>query len=92
MYVNDRSSQVKNGRLLQYADDVLYYAQVQMWEMFISYYYLRILYICYVEYLCRSKMGLNIEKYNMMWFWPRSLISSTLEDIVNDGIHLFEYR
>ena len=67
MYVNDRISQVKNGRLLQYADGTLYCAQVQLLEMFINYYYLRILYICYVEYLCRSNMALNIEKYSVMW-------------------------
>ena len=38
VYVNDRTSQVKNGRLLQYADDELYYAQVQIRGMFITYY------------------------------------------------------
>ena len=85
------TSQVKNGRLLQYTDDVLYYAQVQMWEMFINY-YLRIFYICYIGYLCRSKMALNIEKYSVMWVWPGSLISSTLEGIVNDGMNLLEYH
>ena len=42
--INDMPSQVKNGQLLQYADDVLYYAKVQIRGMFISY-YLRILYI-----------------------------------------------
>ena len=37
------------------------------------------------HWISQSKMRLNIEKSSVMWFRPRSLINSPLEDIVVNG-------
>ena len=83
VYVNDMPSQIKHGQLLQYADDTaLLCSGANSGEVH------RLLsedLLCLTHWISRSKMHLNIEKSSVMWFRPRSLVNSSLEDIVVDG-------
>ena len=86
MYVNDMPSQVKHGRLLQYTD-----ARADDTALLCSDASARDVHqmlsedlLCLTHWISQSKMWLNLEKSSVMWFRPRSLINSPLEDIVVD--------
>ena len=83
VYVNDMPSQIKYGWLLQYTDDTgLLCSGTTSGDVH------RLLsedLLCLTHLISRSKMCLNIEKSSVMWFRPRSLVNSPLEDIVVDG-------
>ena len=83
VYVNDMPSQIKHDQLLQYADDTALLClgttpgdvhQLLSEDL-----------LCLTRWISWSKMCLNIEKSSVMWFQPRSLVNSPLEDIVVDG-------
>ena len=80
VYVNDMLSQIN---FLQYADDTaLLYSGTTPGDVH------RLLsedLSCLTHWISQSKMRLNIEKSSVMWFQPRSLVNSPLEDIVVDG-------
>ena len=84
VYVNNMPSQVKHGWLLQYADDTALLCSGANPRDVVH----RMLsedLLCLTRWISQSKMWLNLEKSSVMWFRPRSLINSALEDIVVDG-------
>ena len=77
-------SQIKHGQLLQYADDsarLCSSANPRDVHRLLSEDLL-----CLSHWISQSKMLFNIEKSSVMWFRPRPLINSPLEDIVVDGM------
>lgn len=83
VYVNDIPLQIKHGQLLQYADDTALLCSGPTPEDVH-----RLLsedLLCLTHWISQSKMRLNIEKSSVMWFRPRSLADSSLEDVVVDG-------
>ena len=86
VYMNDLSSQLFCGCLLQYADDTALICSgptLNVVHQQLSDDLTRLL-----SWVKQSKMQLNIEKSSIMWFQPRSLSHVSPPNVVVDGAPL----
>ena len=84
--MNNMSSQIVHGRLLQYADDTaLIYSGPTMDD---DHKQLSVDLSKHSIWKQQSKMQLNTGKYSVMWFRPRSLVHHTPPDVAINGTSL----
>ena len=86
VYMNNLSSQVTCGSLLQYADDTALICAGSTLSVVHQQ-------LCddlsrLLSWVNQSKMQLNIEKSSIMWFRPRSLLTVSPPDVVVDSTPL----
>ena len=86
VYMNDLSSQVTGGTLLQYADDTALICSGSTLD--VVHQCLSDDLSCLLSWVRQSKMQLNIEKSSIMWFRNCSLSHISPPDVVIDGAPL----
>ena len=84
--MNDLSSQITGGTLLQYANDTALICSGSTLD--VVHQCLSDDLSCLLSWVKQSKMQLNIEKSSIMWFRNRSLSHISPPDVVIDGAPL----